>query len=560
MIKEIFLPEKISGRRLFSQRIVGITIQEKTLTGCQIYTTPTGTTLEAAHVEPIVQANAENIRANKIAALKRLMAHFPRYDQLNVSLPSSQVVFKELTVPFTDPEKIRMIIEYEVEPLLPFSINQAIIDFIITKKDVANHSSQILVAAIQEKDVQEAIDLYQAANADPSKITIDLFALYGLYLQTPEYKNITKGSVLIDVGSTTTRVALLLNGELKLIRTIPRGIDTITTQVGADAKIPVDQVHQRLIDIGIKNSGDPDYDHIVEKHFVGLLNDIQFTLNSFSLKLNFYDEISLLLFTGIGSHTKDFISFAHQTLQITCEHFDCEKLFKTKKLKNKIPRPISSWNQYAIALATAEIYSEHDEFTFRRKSFAQTHHPLVVKQLVTAGVLFVAIGFALVGWGYWQITTFSTLKESREKEMVISLKKIFHSTSVSQRKTALKPLVNDAKREISKKRDIWQPFTQEDLQALEILYDLTLAIDKKNFIISVNKLNIHKDETGRPIVSIEGIFKSQTGELYKHFALFEEGMKTTKLLAQKSKEFDPAEDGTALSFVFKYKLKETEND
>ena len=61
------------------------------------------------------------------------------------------VIFKDLTLQLSDPDKIRMVLDYEIEPMLPFSIHDATIDFIVTKTQKDPQQTTVLVAAIRNQ-------------------------------------------------------------------------------------------------------------------------------------------------------------------------------------------------------------------------------------------------------------------------------------------------------------------------------------------------------------------------------------------------------------------------
>src|SRR5688572_5280727 len=133
MIKEIFLPLKIGHRRILSQRIIGLAIQENAVTLAYVYASGKKTTVERLLIQEIEDGPLDTLTTRSSAAVKKIMGHIKKYDQLRVSIPASLVLFKELEVPFLDQEKIRMVLDYEIESMLPFSLHEAIIDFIVTK-------------------------------------------------------------------------------------------------------------------------------------------------------------------------------------------------------------------------------------------------------------------------------------------------------------------------------------------------------------------------------------------------------------------------------------------
>jgi len=563
MIKEIFLPEKTATRRLISQRIIGIVVRDNTVHLAKIHATPAATIVEKLD-EKVIPGGAPD-RYNERAAhvMKTMLEACGKFDQIKVSIPSSIVTFKELTLPFLDIEKIRMVLEYEVEPKLPFSLNEAVLDFIITNTDKKEKKSQVLVAAVRKQDLQNIFDIYTLAEIDPDTITVDLFSLYGLYLQIPDYKNISGASALIDIGLTFTTIALLIDGQMRLIRTIGKGIGTIAQNISKEIEKPVEQVIQDLVNFGTNGleTHVPDsdtYNKAAKKYLSTFLNGIQFTLNSFSLKLHFYKAISTLLFVGKGSHIKGLIDFSSTMLQLPCQRFSIQKLFQTKEFKDKTKILSNTNKNPALALATAAVYGPYEHCNLRKKEFAKTHYPLLNKQLLTGLVLVFAIFMTIGLRGFLQITNLESIVKKKEKQAIVQLKKVFPPKHSSRRKKNLRALFRDAQREVEDRRKAWQPFLQENLQPLEILKDLTHMMDKKAFHIKIEKITITLDDTGVPIADLSGFFASKPGQHFTDFGnyvkFFEQN--SAILSFREEHDVDEAEVGKGVKFSFKLRRKE----
>ncbi len=88
--------------------------------------------IEQIIIEPInsdntiaYQSRITNALITIRSTLKNDMIYF------TIVVPSELVLYKELKFPFKDAEKIRAVLRYEVEPLLSFPIDDAIMDFIV---------------------------------------------------------------------------------------------------------------------------------------------------------------------------------------------------------------------------------------------------------------------------------------------------------------------------------------------------------------------------------------------------------------------------------------------
>ena len=176
MIKNIFLPEKIGNYYLFSKRIVGVDIGKTHVNTALLHMHGKIITIENCFEEKIKNGPAGTHDKRIVEALKIIFERLGSHDAVYTTLSSSLVVFKKLKLPFTSHEKIEMVVNFEVEPLLPFSIQEAIVDFIVTKKTPEEKSSDILVAAVQKKHIVHCLEIFGDAEIFVDKIVVELFA------------------------------------------------------------------------------------------------------------------------------------------------------------------------------------------------------------------------------------------------------------------------------------------------------------------------------------------------------------------------------------------------
>ncbi len=150
-IKDIFLPEKINSYYLFSKTVVGIEINKTNIIATKTRIQGNTSTIELIIEEKISEEVSEEDFQRTTPTLTSIFSKIGNYDEIHTTLPSSVVVFKELKLPFVSREKISMVIGFEIEPLLPFSLRDAAIDFIITREIPEEKSSEILVTAVQKQ-------------------------------------------------------------------------------------------------------------------------------------------------------------------------------------------------------------------------------------------------------------------------------------------------------------------------------------------------------------------------------------------------------------------------
>lgn len=505
MIKELFLPAKIGSHRLYAQQILAISIQNQTITCVQVNAKRGKTIIEKIVQNNISPGSEKDYKQRVAQAIKNtLMQMSSKYDLIRIAVPSSLIIFKELEVPFKNIHKIKMVLDYEIESMLPFPIDESISDFIITKKgDKHAKTSQILTATIRKSDLKEILDIYELAGISPTNITIDLFAIYSLYQQIEEYKNIPGFCVIMDIDLNSTQIALLQDGSLKLSRTIPVGIETIAQQIAKETNRNKNQVLTDLTVLGIQNKTEEQYDKSLKKNIASFFNEIQFTLNSFGLKLQQETNINKILLSGPYSNIKNLSHYSSEFLHIPSEIFSCAKILNDSQFKNKTKKPPQDWNKYTVALGTALPSIEQENFDLRRKEFELKRENLIKKQITTALLISIIMFITIFIIGYMQIGSLSNKIQQLEKRETTRLKKLFPKEEKLSANIKFPQLIRKAEDILRSKEEMWAAFDKDKLDPLILLQEITNIIDKRRFDITIDAISINQ-ENGKPKIEVDG--------------------------------------------------------
>jgi len=164
MIKNLFLPEQIRGSFIFDQTYLGLEITKTSLAGTKIKVSGKKASILDFYYVPVIKKENETAEESTISALNDLHKKTGSC-HVKLSLPNNIAIFKELSFPFLEKEKIKQVLPYELDPQIPFSIHDIAFDFIITKQDkerylavldktrnwIDNHASEQYKFELQEK-------------------------------------------------------------------------------------------------------------------------------------------------------------------------------------------------------------------------------------------------------------------------------------------------------------------------------------------------------------------------------------------------------------------------
>jgi len=476
-IKDIFLPEKIKSYYLFSKTVVGIEINKTNIIATKTRIQGTTSTIELIVEEKISEEVSEEDFQRTSPTLTSIFSKIGSYDEIHTILPSSIIVFKELKLPFDSREKIGMVIGFEIEPLLPFPLREAAIDFIITREILEEKSSEILVTAVQKQQIVQHLQMFEAVGLKPEVITVDMISLYGLYKQIGTYKQLQGGTVLINITSYSTAIAFMINGQLKTIRTLPKGIIALTKQIAQDLNKTPQEIIDHLVRFGLETDATAEYSPAIEKAVLDWWNTISFTLNSFTTQLLNRQPMTKIIFLGSGALIKGLIPFIAQKSGISCELFSVEGIEQDPSCTIKNSNLITPINAISasstLPLATTVDYN------------------LIQKEFITPIILTIALFATLITHYYIQTNKLATAMHKYEHEALTALTTTFKAL---EGETNLGEAIEVAEKEVEEQNKRWFAFSHQSRASfLQYLLELSTKIDKKGIDLNVEQINIAED-------------------------------------------------------------------
>ncbi len=535
MIRDLFFPRLIKNKPLFSLTRVGIHIDTSVIQVAHIKSTRTKQCITALEEYQINPGDARTYAQRVGATLKKITPKIEKDAEIVVTFSSTKVVIKELTLPFLDPEKIRMVIEYEIEPIIPFKLENAIVDFIIISQSEVKESSTVMVIAAQKEEVKKVIELLHKADIEPRQITIDLFSIISLFNHIPTYSKLKHAYAVVDIAAQSTRVALINNQTMTANRTLLKGSD-----------------------LPLKASDEVDAPITIDAHREKLFNEIAFTLNSFEIKHSTALEIEKIFFIGTPELFKAFDAFAKKSIHKPCEEFATEQL-SSSGIESTITIQPETWRNYSRIIGTVIAAPRYADFTLRRKDLEWPVQPLLTLQLITASIIAGLILSTLGGLAYLQIVEGQEEISMVEKKEIKRLRSALPSDSPGAKKTAIKALAKEVETYIEEQEDLWSTFSAQRLRPLEILQELGTIFNKKKFDLEIEHIIISGDDNQPHPIEVKGIFRSKTSpgkEDFKHFSELATDIEQSKTLML-TEEVDPSQlPNKGVSFIAHFKPRE----
>ena len=460
---------------------------------------------------------------------KKLCGRLKPYDQLHTCLPNSLLVFKELRLPFREPEKIRMALPFEIEGLLPFPVTDALFDFIITHESPDTAETQILVAAAQKSRVAEHLALFESAGLSPNIITVDFFALYALYRRMPEKNKNNKGVILLSLDTHTTRIAYIRSQSLRLIRTINQGITHVARSIAQELSQDPGKALERLLRFGT-TSGDEQADTVTREALTHWWQSVELTLASFEAQDTTPPELLLL---GTGAGINGINSFIEQQLGHPCNLISRSTLTTAQIAVARSLRTISP--AHVISAATALPPQQTGHFNLRRGEFEREGTGHLFKQLIAIASLSLVIIVLFTTHLIIQQRTLSRDVAESQAEAITELSQQFPRLEEEQ---DLESMVEEARGLLRQKQELWSKFSHERSFA-HYLIELTNRIDGARLGFVPERIAITSD----------AIFLSGRVRDHEALAQLERSLEESKLFKHIARQSNPEFSGMKITLA-----------
>lgn len=177
----------------------------------------------AAEIVPLAEGVDLEAALKKMAEVFRPAA--PSGIECVVCLPPSDVMYRQVQLPFRDESKIKKALPFELEPLLPLPVDEVVVDYVHLPENA------LLAAAIGKERIRGIIGMVEAHLGNVALIDI---ATASLALPLLGNKHTAEAGILLDIGASSTFAVFYEQNVMVQIRSFVFGGNTITSALAQD--------------------------------------------------------------------------------------------------------------------------------------------------------------------------------------------------------------------------------------------------------------------------------------------------------------------------------------
>src|SRR5262245_36256505 len=158
-----------------------------------------------------------------------LSAHAIKPAHVVSAIPAQSTFVRILLLPFRDPRKIRYVLKFEIEPHIPFPVEDVVVDC-AKLRDLDTGGCEVLAAAVSKKTMAEHLHILGLAGLEPEVVDWEVCGELNGYLAWRPLAS-SAPVALVNLGACKTTVKIVQAGRIRFSRSLVRGGNALTESI-----------------------------------------------------------------------------------------------------------------------------------------------------------------------------------------------------------------------------------------------------------------------------------------------------------------------------------------
>lgn len=166
---------------------------------------------------------------------------YPGSIGVHFNVPYESLFTRELSFPFADRRKVREVLPFELEPLIPNDLADVVYDSYLTT-NALNQSTRAIVAGARKDILIRYLDEFRQRDVTVLGIYTPHDALYRLHPFIG-----LESCIMLHVSRLVSVIVIVLNNEWRFARVMPVGYDWLIAKLRNKWKIDSAEIHRILL-------------------------------------------------------------------------------------------------------------------------------------------------------------------------------------------------------------------------------------------------------------------------------------------------------------------------
>jgi len=343
--------------------IVGLDISEDTVAAVQVKSLMQGYQVTGCVAVPITEAGGIEF------AIRAVCEEIDQKGSVcNSVIEDGHVVFRNLSMPFTDLRKIRQTLAFELETITASAVDKQIVDFIDV--DRAGTQTDLIAASVNRDYIAEHLANFESVGVEPEILDVRNLPLVNQILMQADSP---ENGLLLCLGSKKCAVVLFAGKKIAFIRQMPfnaKGLAAVASQVAKREKeaAPFDL-------------------QAYEAALVALCRSINLSLRGFQIETGKDGKPEKVYLTGPGALIEQTADIVSKGLGLPASPLNLQQTAGNIQLSEQLAsiyNPALMDNGLALAVRESKKVKG---FNFRREEFQlKTKLVKIKKELIHAAI------------------------------------------------------------------------------------------------------------------------------------------------------------------------------
>jgi type IV pilus assembly protein PilM len=378
--------------------VVGIDIGSAALKVVEVRGTWKGFEVVKAAERQLPNENGAPCPPEQIAqALTELLsAHAIKPAHVVSAVPAHATFVRNLQLPFRDLRKIREVLKFELEPHIPYPVEEVIVDFAKVRETEAG-GCEILAVAIPKDALAEHLHVFELAGLVPEIVDWEVFGTlngYQAWRPAPPPEPV----VLVNVGASKTTVTIVKDGRIQFVRSIARGGHWLTETIRQ--RLTLTTAQAEALKLSERDKDRAQIAASVDTFLATLTKEIDLTLLAYTTRAEGGAVQEIILLGGSAALPEAVTAFSeHYDVPVTLFDVD-QRLFPPSPLTLQLHPGLIT--PVALGLAMRQVSRRAVGLDFRREEYAlrKSYEEIRGQLLSLGGMVALLVGLALFDMYY----------------------------------------------------------------------------------------------------------------------------------------------------------------
>lgn len=214
---------------------------------------------------------------------------YPGAIGVHFNVPYESLFTRELTFPFSDRRKVREVLPFELEPLIPHDLTDVVYDSYLTTNPVI-HSTRAIITGSRKDVLVRFLDEFRQREVTVLGIYTPHDALYRLHPFTG-----LESCIMLHVSRQVSVIVIVLGGEWRFARVMPVGYDWLIGKLRTKWKADANEIHRILLALPATLDASPEIEDFKKAHKISKdkFKSLGDAINDFTQVISRELEVSL---------------------------------------------------------------------------------------------------------------------------------------------------------------------------------------------------------------------------------------------------------------------------